>query len=593
MSRKDVAPRARGVQTSFLLVLLAGSLLLVNPGSASAGETFVDTDRSVHRDSIEAIAAKGITKGCNPPLNTLYCPDEIVSRGVMAAFLVRALGLTDDGGKDWFEDDDGHVFENDINRLAAAGITKGCNPPLNDSYCPDAPVTRGAVAAFLVRAFGYTDTGGGDLFDDDNGSIFENDIDKLGTARVTWGCNPPANDEFCPNDPVLRGAMATMLARALGILPVRGRLSARPAVVDEGSFDAVVVPGESIQNVVDSLPEGASVLIKAGTHVGQRVKPKSGMTFVGEQGAVLDGEGRVDYAFLAWEDDDADDVTIRGLEIKNYAPIPQMAAITGRRSGWVVEDCYIHHTIAGSAIRVQDNGVIRNCVVHDNDRLGLKPAGDNILVEGNEVYSNNSNDLNDPYWEAGGMKTGGDGVIVRNNHVYDNHGPGIWVDVDAIHVLYEDNLIEDNTHAGIHHEISYDAVIRNNIIRNNGHGDPKSDLRGAGIQIKGPNVEVYGNLLENNKYGVTLIENDRGNGKYGSYNVRNIYVHDNILVNSGENGAVRFNGSSEIFETSRFERNEYRYDNPNAKWWQWEGKTLAWEGWVSLGFDVNGSLAAN
>ena len=69
----------------------------------------------------------------------------------MAAFLVRALGLPPASG-DRFVDDDGSTFEDDIERLAAAGITAGCNPPANDNYCPDEPVSRGQMAAFLRRA---------------------------------------------------------------------------------------------------------------------------------------------------------------------------------------------------------------------------------------------------------------------------------------------------------------------------------------------------------------------------------------------------------------------------------------------------------
>ena len=86
----------------------------------------------------------------------------------------------------------------DHERLAAAGSTKGCNPPTNDRFCPDGRVTREVMAAFLVRALGYTDSGGGDLFDDDDDSVFEGDIDRLGTAGVTKGCNPPTNDRYCP-----------------------------------------------------------------------------------------------------------------------------------------------------------------------------------------------------------------------------------------------------------------------------------------------------------------------------------------------------------------------------------------------------------
>jgi CSLREA domain-containing protein len=115
-----------------------------------------------------------------------------------------------------FIDDDDSIFEADIEWMAVEGITKGCNPPKNDRFCPDDFVTRGQMAAFLVRALGYTDNGGGDLFVDDDASIFANDIDKLGTAGVTKGCNPPKNDRFCPDDFVTRGQMAAFLHRALG-----------------------------------------------------------------------------------------------------------------------------------------------------------------------------------------------------------------------------------------------------------------------------------------------------------------------------------------------------------------------------------------
>lgn len=45
-------------------------------------------------------------------------------------------------------------FAIDILWLAAEGITQGCNPPLNDRFCPDKSVTRGQMAAFLARALG-------------------------------------------------------------------------------------------------------------------------------------------------------------------------------------------------------------------------------------------------------------------------------------------------------------------------------------------------------------------------------------------------------------------------------------------------------
>lgn len=199
----------------FLVVVSVGVALAVLP----PGGTFTDDNGNVHEPNIEAIAAEGITKGCNPPANTLYCPSAKVNRGQMAAFLNRALNLpaTD---KDFFFDDDGTTFEADINRLAAAGITLGCNPPANTKYCPSGNVSRGQMAAFLVRGFGYTDDGGGNLFTDTADSIFKVDIDRLATAGVTLGCNPPANTKYCPGTAVLRDQMASFLARARGLKPI-------------------------------------------------------------------------------------------------------------------------------------------------------------------------------------------------------------------------------------------------------------------------------------------------------------------------------------------------------------------------------------
>jgi subtilisin family serine protease len=185
-------------------------------GTFTTAQVFTDTAGLVFEDDIEWLSGAAITAGCNPPINDQYCPNDFVTRGQMAAFLVRALGLSDSGSGDLFTDDDGSIFESSIDKLGTAGVTRGCNPPVNDLFCPHDLVTRGQMAAFLVRAVGYTDDGGGNLFSDDDGSVFESAIDKLGTAGVTRGCNPPVNDRFCPNDFVTRGQMAAFLRRALG-----------------------------------------------------------------------------------------------------------------------------------------------------------------------------------------------------------------------------------------------------------------------------------------------------------------------------------------------------------------------------------------
>lgn len=181
----------------------------------SCDGTFCDDDGSGFEDSIEKIAGAGITYGCNPPVDDLFCPEDRVTRGAMAAFLTRALNLPRGSGVD-FSDDNGSVFEDAIERLATAGITQGCNPPANTRFCPDDLVTRGQMAAFLTRALELGPSDAVDFADDD-GSMFESSIQAIAARGITVGCNPPANTNFCPNSYVTRGQMAAFLARALGL----------------------------------------------------------------------------------------------------------------------------------------------------------------------------------------------------------------------------------------------------------------------------------------------------------------------------------------------------------------------------------------
>ncbi len=71
---------------------------------------------------------------------------------------------------DTFTDDDGSIFETDIEWLAGAGVTSGCNPPDNDNFCPDAGVTRGQMAAFMRRFAQYLGAEDGTVANADNAS---------------------------------------------------------------------------------------------------------------------------------------------------------------------------------------------------------------------------------------------------------------------------------------------------------------------------------------------------------------------------------------------------------------------------------------
>src|SRR5690606_32863779 len=150
-------PYRRKTTVLLAVALLASLLWTPRPVLAadSGDSSFLDLTSDsgqahVFATEVEWLASRGITRGCNPPDDNLFCVDEVVTRGQMAAFLNRALRLPE--GSKVFADTAGHLFEDDIAALGTAGITRGCNPPDNTLFCPDDPVTRGQMAAFLTRA---------------------------------------------------------------------------------------------------------------------------------------------------------------------------------------------------------------------------------------------------------------------------------------------------------------------------------------------------------------------------------------------------------------------------------------------------------
>ena len=174
--------------------------------------TFRDDDESVHRYKIDEIKALGITRGCNPPLRDKFCPDRDITRGELAAFLRRALDLPEATGNTYTDDNDS-IFEGDIESLYAAGVHVPCDAS-GLRFCPDEPVTRDVMARFLTRAFGFEESSV-DAFSDDNGSPYEPQINAIAAVRVTLGCNPPDNDRFCPDRVVSRQEMASFMVRAV------------------------------------------------------------------------------------------------------------------------------------------------------------------------------------------------------------------------------------------------------------------------------------------------------------------------------------------------------------------------------------------
>ena len=150
----------------------------------------------------------GITRGC---ADGRFCPEEAVTRAEMAAFLVRAFDLPPAQNAEPYDDDDGHLFEPEIETLYVNGITTGCAP---HRFCPEEAVTRAEMAAFLARVLRLPLATGGSTFDDDDGHFLEAEISALAASGITSGCSETS---FCPDELVTRGEMAAFLIRSLAI----------------------------------------------------------------------------------------------------------------------------------------------------------------------------------------------------------------------------------------------------------------------------------------------------------------------------------------------------------------------------------------
>lgn len=95
---------------------------MITPDPAT-GSHFDDV--GTQADTINALAEAGVVAGCAP---RRFCPQRPVTRAQLAAMLVRALpGLEPVSGTRFRDLPDGYVHTGAINALAAAGITQGCD----------------------------------------------------------------------------------------------------------------------------------------------------------------------------------------------------------------------------------------------------------------------------------------------------------------------------------------------------------------------------------------------------------------------------------------------------------------------------------
>lgn len=198
-------------------VLAAGTSAFTVRVSPRDPGTFLDDDNSIHEANIEAIATAGITNGCNLA-NDLFCPEREVTRAEMAAFLIRGLDLEDEliPFQGTFPDVPEDVWYTDyVETLASLGIAQGFP---DGGYHPSDGVSRAEMAVFLVRAFGpVTIPGAEGIFTDvPVNEWYADQAEQIFNDGISLGCSTVPL-RYCPLDPVPREQMASFMARALGI----------------------------------------------------------------------------------------------------------------------------------------------------------------------------------------------------------------------------------------------------------------------------------------------------------------------------------------------------------------------------------------
>ncbi len=298
---------------------------------------------------------------------------------------------------------------------------------------------------------------------------------------------------------------------------------------------------------------------------------------------------------------DADGVVLRNFTIEKYASAAQEGAIDARRgANWQIVDMTVQWNRGVGLYMGNRMKVLRGAVIH-NGQLGIGGKNDFGVVDGVEIAYNNYAGFS-ASWEAGGSKfVYTDGLTVRNNCVHDNNGPGLWADIDNINIVYEGNKVFRNANDGIKHEISYKSVIRNNLVAENGFGH---DIWLWGSQIliqNSSNVEVYGNTVyvaPEYGHGISIVQQDRGTGRYGPRVSYNNNVHDNTVVFIGRKGATGIvtDYDTEAFwkeSNNIFKANKYFGVAPNRPFFMLDERTRLWDYVIGHGQEQGGSAVAN
>ena len=341
----------------------------------------------------------------------------------------------------------------------------------------------------------------------------------------------------------------------------------------------------SIQAAVDNNPADTDFCLSGTFSVGSAVRPKSGDTFTGP--ATMNGAGFVGTGGTSGQ---------QFVEITNVTITGGPGGV-GIQAGWDWTITNVEVSGFGQGVRVNTRSVLRNSYLHNNSTYGLSGGpGSDILVEGNEWAFNGGTP--DGGGSTGGSKIVGTdvnpgtvGLTFRNNVVHDNAGPGIWCDGNCHDVVYEGNEVYDNATIGIFHEISWNAIIRNNVVYGNGSGSNSCHYH---AQIKVNNskdIQIFGNTVSGvgGENGICLTNTNRNQTSPVPQFLQSVSVHDNDVTMDGtdESGYV---GDTDYLGIV-FDFNTYHAPPSGSHWARPGASASTFAAWQAFGQDPNGTAA--
>lgn len=369
------------------------------------------------------------------------------------------------------------------------------------------------------------------------------------------------------------------------------RVGSIPIAVDDTVADVVVAAGSSIQEAAEAAGSGAVIAIGSGRHEAQSVRPLDGQTFIGLDGAVMDGAG-AEYAFRSG----ATGVTIRGLVIEGYAPADREGVVHADEGAidWRIERNEIHANEESGLFIRRGAQVIGNSI-HHNGRYGIDGRGAGLVVRGNTISCNAT--THGPSDDAGATKfVFTVDLLLEENHVEANIGNGLWVDINNQDAVVRNNRAVDNLLSGIFIEISCGGLVEDNVLSGNSYGSrfPRGVENSAILVANSPGVTVRGNHLVDNAKGIGGIHwahPNRDAVDRCAPELRNLVVTENRVE---QTGGVAIGLDAQIDGDlpwtdwgNTFRDNEFAVGPGTA--FRWRGRPLNQDAWLAATSAQGGS----